>query len=163
MKCEQRLRNETEFAQAREQGRNFSNRYVALYVREKGGEQTRIGVAAGRKLGKAHIRNRARRLLREAVNRRLTELKRGMDIVLVARAAMLGRGLSEVAPAVDELLTRSKLILPPQSPEQSASYQTPLPQGERLGEGPTDGRVPPAPTPKTSSSPTKGRTEPGQP
>lgn len=113
MKREQRLRNEAEFTLARTQGRNYSNRYLAIYVRPNQQEQSRIGVAAGKRLGKAQIRNRAKRLLREAVNRRLTELKPGADILMVARAACIGSGLEVVGAAVDDLLRKSKLIPAP--------------------------------------------------
>ncbi len=110
MKREQRLRNEADIALAREQGRNYSNRYVAIYVRSNQQEQSRIGVAAGKRLGKAHIRNRAKRLLRETINRRLPQMKQGYDILMVARAACLGSNLDSVGAAVDDLLRKSKLI-----------------------------------------------------
>ncbi len=119
MKREQRLRNDAEIALAREQGRNYSNRYVAIYVRPNQQEQTRIAVAAGKRLGKAHIRNRAKRLLREAINRRLPQLKQGCDILLVARAACLGSGLDAVGTAVDDLLRKSKLISLPTETQAS--------------------------------------------
>jgi ribonuclease P protein component len=113
VKREQRLRNEAEIALAREQGRSYSNRYVAMYMRPNQQEQSRIAVAAGKRLGKAHIRNRAKRLLREAINHRLSQLKPGVDLLLLARAACLGSGSAEVGAAVDDLLLKSKLIPAP--------------------------------------------------
>ncbi len=112
MKREQRLRKEADFALAREQGRNYSNRYLALYVRPNGLGLTRVGVAAGKRLGKAHVRNRVKRLLREAARLRYPRLKVGVDIFLLARAACVGGGLAEVGAAADELLTKSRLLTP---------------------------------------------------
>jgi len=120
VKREQRLRNEAEIALAREQGRNYSNRYVAMYMRPNQQEQSRIGVAAGKRLGKAHLRNRAKRLLREAVNRRLPQLKPGVDILLVARPACVGSGLAEIVTAVDDLLLKGKLIPTPTETQVSS-------------------------------------------
>jgi ribonuclease P protein component len=68
-----------------------------------------IGITAGKKVGKAVERNRAKRWLREAVRRRLPELKPGYRIVLVARAAIRDADFSAVQAAVDALLGRAGL------------------------------------------------------
>jgi ribonuclease P protein component len=58
--------------------------------------QTRLGVVTSGKLGNAVVRNRARRLLREAFRVHQHDLAQPLDLVLVARASINGKGLLEV-------------------------------------------------------------------
>jgi len=47
---------------------------------------SRLGVAVGRKVGRAVRRNRIKRLVREVFRRNRDELRRPCDVVVVARA-----------------------------------------------------------------------------
>ena len=60
--------------------------YLVLYARKNRMGVNRVGITVGKKLGKAHVRNRTRRRIREVY--RLNELKfqPGWDIVVVARS-----------------------------------------------------------------------------
>ncbi len=69
----------------------------------------RFGFIAGKKVGNAVHRNRARRLIREAVRLRLPSLKPGWDLVWIARAGIADKKLEAVALAVDDLLRRARL------------------------------------------------------
>jgi ribonuclease P protein component len=68
---------------------------------------TRVGVVAGRSVGKAVARNRAKRLLREAVRAHQTELPAGWDLILIARAPLAKAKLPEARAAVGQLLRRA--------------------------------------------------------
>ena len=57
---------------------------------------SRLGVVTSGKLGNAIIRNRARRLLREAFRVHQHDLRQPVDLVLVARASILGKGFAAV-------------------------------------------------------------------
>lgn len=63
-----------------------ANSYLVLYARPNHLGINRVGITVSKKLGKAHIRNRVRRRLREAY--RLNEMRfcTGWDIVVVARS-----------------------------------------------------------------------------
>ena len=59
--------------------------YLVLYARKNRMDSNRVGITVGKKLGKAHIRNRARRRLREVYRLNETLFQSGWDIVVVAR------------------------------------------------------------------------------
>ena len=58
---------------------------LAVYVRRNGGKTSRLGLTVGTKLGKAVIRNRTRRRLREIYRTNEDKLLPGYDVVVVAR------------------------------------------------------------------------------
>ena len=60
--------------------------YLVLYARKNRTECNRVGITVSKKLGKAHIRNRVRRRLREAYRLNEEKFLPGWDIVLVARS-----------------------------------------------------------------------------
>jgi ribonuclease P protein component len=69
-----------------------------------------VGLAVGGKIGSAVARNRAKRLLREAVRVHLADLPPGQDIVLIARKEIVGARLDDVSAALDTVLRRAGLL-----------------------------------------------------
>jgi ribonuclease P protein component len=74
------------------------------------GHPNRLGVVTSRKVGSAVIRNRARRLLREAFRRHQHALKGPLDVVLVARASIAGKRAGEVEQDFLVALRRRALL-----------------------------------------------------
>jgi len=68
--------------------------------------KSRLGVITSGKLGNAIVRNRARRLLREAFRLHQYELSQPLDLVLVARASITEKGF--IAVEKDFLTTMRK-------------------------------------------------------
>lgn len=60
--------------------------YLVLYARRNHAGRNRVGITVSKKLGKAHIRNRARRRIREIYRLNEDRLAPGYDIVMVARS-----------------------------------------------------------------------------
>ena len=81
----------------------FADGYLVLYARKNRTDSNRVGITVSKKLGKAHVRNRTRRRLREVYRLHEDMFQPGWDIVVVAR--------SKAVDAEFERLTKSYLSL----------------------------------------------------
>ncbi len=70
----------------------------------------RIGVVAGRRVGTAVARNRAKRLLREAARHLYPHLVPGWDLVLIARPPILDVKEPQVEAALERLAREAGLL-----------------------------------------------------
>ena len=59
---------------------------LVLYARKNRTECNRVGITVSKKLGKAHVRNRTRRRIREVYRLNEEKFRPGWDIVVVARS-----------------------------------------------------------------------------
>ncbi len=104
-----RLTASDDFAATYAQGRSLAGRYMVLWVRQGPGAALRIGVVASRVVGDAVRRNRAKRRLREAwrLNRHLWAAE--VDVVIVARRAILGASWEDVVTELRKLAQKAGL------------------------------------------------------
>lgn len=105
-----RLTRSEDFERARRTGKSYPSRLAVLVVRQNEVGQVRVGVAAGRTVGNAVKRNRAKRLLRAAARELLDSIQPNWDIVLIARPPLALSKQSEVREALVTLLRRAALI-----------------------------------------------------
>ncbi len=92
----ERLRSGGEFRRVFRRGVRLDGRLFLLLAVPNGLEHARLGMAASRKVGGAVLRNRAKRLLREAFRRHKPEVKTPADIVLVVKREIVECGQAEV-------------------------------------------------------------------
>ena len=64
----------------------YADGYLVLYARKNRTSGNRVGITVSKKLGKAHIRNRVRRRIREVYRLNEGQFQPGWDIVVVARS-----------------------------------------------------------------------------
>jgi ribonuclease P protein component len=87
------------------EGRQTYGRRVVLFVAPGSGE---FALVAGKKVGGAVQRNRARRVLRAALREVAPKGMDGHDIVLVAREAIRGARTQDLIAEMTELLGRGE-------------------------------------------------------
>ena len=93
----QRVRKRLEYERVQESGRRATTpNFVFLqFAREEAGE-ARLGVVASRKVGTAVVRNRCKRLVREAFRQTSDLWVPGIDIVVIVRRTLNRMKLDEV-------------------------------------------------------------------
>ena len=110
MKHRFRLTRSIDFKRVRNQGKSFAHPLVVLIKFPSSENRPRIGISTSRAIGNAVQRNRAKRLLREAIRTIIPALSPGWDVVIVARNRMLNAELLNVQNALNGLFNRADLI-----------------------------------------------------
>ncbi len=77
-----------------------------------GQPRVKVGVAAGRTVGTAVYRNRAKRLLREAMRPLIPNIASDLDLILIARPGLVTASLEETRQALLTLLQRAQILIP---------------------------------------------------
>ena len=78
-----RLVSNKQFKAVMENGRRLNNRVLMLYMAENDCEYSRLGVSVGKSSGNAVVRNRLKRLMREAFRQNQHLIPVGFDYVLM--------------------------------------------------------------------------------
>jgi ribonuclease P protein component len=107
-----RLTRSEDFKRVRRSGKSYAHPLVVLIVQAHEQPRVKVGVAAGRTVGPAVIRNRAKRLLREAMRTLVPNIASNLDLILIARAGLGDATLEETRRALLNLLQRAKILLP---------------------------------------------------
>ena len=85
---------------------------LVLYARKNRTDGNRVGVTVSKKLGKAHVRNRTRRRLREIYRLNEQSLAPGYDIVIVARSRAVEAPFDKLTASFLGLAEKAGITLP---------------------------------------------------
>jgi ribonuclease P protein component len=100
-----------DFARVRRSGERLAwGCMIANWKRLPAEAASRLGVITSRKVGGAVARNRARRLLRESFRLHQHELDAPVDLVLIARPSIAGKGFAEVEKDFLTTLRKARLL-----------------------------------------------------
>lgn len=108
MRRAQRLRQRREFAAVYRHGRPYRSDLLILRALRTGRPLSRFGFTASLALGKAAVRNRLKRRLREAV--RSLSVAAGWDLVLNARRGAAEVDYQRLRAVVSELMARAGVL-----------------------------------------------------
>jgi len=105
-----RLRKNRDFQRVYRRAKPQSSRLMTMLVSRARGNELRIGFSVSKKVGKAVVRNRVRRRLREATRLLLPYLKKGYHVVIVARSTAVEAEYAQIAREVQNNFVRSGLM-----------------------------------------------------
>lgn len=104
------INKNTEFIRGYKKGTSTVTPMFVSYVLKNRYGHTRIGITASKKVGCAVKRNRARRVIREALRSLDLDMSQNWDIILVARSKTARAKSYEVAPLLKQRLTEAGVI-----------------------------------------------------
>jgi ribonuclease P protein component len=105
-----RLTGSKEYERVRRTGKSYAHPLIVLIALRSETQVPRFAVSASRAVGKAVRRNRAKRVIREAIRPLIASISPGWDVVLLARQPILAASFEEVHKALVDLLSRAKLF-----------------------------------------------------
>ena len=108
MRKQLRLRRRKDFDTVFQEGQVLGNRLLVLRSVPNQLSHNRYGFVTSKRLGKAVVRNRVRRRLREIV--RALATRSGWDVVLSARAAAADADFQQLKKAVVSLFARAGIL-----------------------------------------------------
>ena len=88
-----------------------ANSHLVLYARRNRTAANRVGITVGKKLGKAVVRNRVRRRLREIYRLNEDRFAPGWDIVVVARSRCISADFDKLTDSYLSLAKKAGILL----------------------------------------------------
>jgi ribonuclease P protein component len=106
-----RIKQSRDFGRVRAEGQRLATGcLIGNWRRLPTSSPARLGVVTGKKIGNAVARNRARRLLREVFRLHQHDLVQPVDLVLIARPSIAGKGFAAVEKDFLITLRKTKLL-----------------------------------------------------
>ena len=109
MKKESCLTKPEQFKLVYNGGRTQVDHLLVMKARLNQLDYSRYGISVNKRVGKAVVRNRIKRILREIL--RVTSLKPGWDIILIARAPAAHSDYVHIKISVNSLLSRCRIVV----------------------------------------------------
>jgi ribonuclease P protein component len=106
-----RLKKNEQFQEVFQRGSSAANKQFVLYTaKQEGPAAFRAGISVSKKIGNAVIRNRVKRLIREAVARLENRIPQGLDLVIIARPGVEAMSLEAIEQSLLHVMKRAKVI-----------------------------------------------------
>lgn len=107
-----RLKNTKEIEDVFRRGKGLKEGFLFLKFLGNNLEISRFAFIVSRKTAKKSVqRNKIKRNLRAAIQGKMRQIKKGLDLVLVAQNGTENAGSQETREAVETLLQKSKLLI----------------------------------------------------
>lgn len=103
------IKKDRQFRYIYSRGKSFANKKLVIYYIKNNDEKLKVGISISKKVGKAVVRNRLRRLIKE--NIRINQnLKSGYSMIFLARVGSDDLDFNTMKSSINHLLKRCDLI-----------------------------------------------------
>jgi ribonuclease P protein component len=113
-----RLRHKADFERLLSEGKRWHHSLAVLIVRPNELGINRFGFRASKRVGRAVDRNYAKRRFREAVRRRMGEVRPGWDCLFIIKPKSRKASSREIEDAVNGMLDQAGLIIGSESEDR---------------------------------------------
>ncbi|ERI90528.1 ribonuclease P protein component [Clostridiales bacterium oral taxon 876 str. F0540] len=108
---DEKLRKNIEFRTVYRKGKSFSNQLLVLYILKNRKEINRAGISVSKKVGKSVVRSKVKRLISESYRLNKDNIKKGYDLVFIARTTSSDKDYHEIEKALTNLFKKAGLLI----------------------------------------------------
>lgn len=106
-----RLKKKKDFEKVFKSGKGVNLNLIALKFNKNGLKSSRFGFIVSSKVSKkAVVRNKIKRRLRESVKKKIDDVKKGLDIILITFPALKNKDFQEIDEIVEKLFKRAGIL-----------------------------------------------------
>ena len=106
-----RLRKRHQFMQTQQRGVKLWTDHLIVYASANKKRPIRLGITVSKKVGRAHFRNRLKRIIREAFRQSELRHKVGLDLVLIAKKETPPQSLKHMIIELNQIFDLAKAKL----------------------------------------------------
>lgn len=103
------LRRKSDFSAIYNRGKSVGEKYIVLFYKKNNIGYSRKAFLSSKKVGKAVVRNRARRLMKESVRQLEGSFPEGYDYIFIARNTIVNLKCADVKKSIETALKRTGL------------------------------------------------------
>lgn len=110
MKKTESLKLNKDFRRLYRIGKSFAGGYTVVYAARNRIGKNRLGLTVAKSVGKAVVRNRTKRLIRESYSHLEDKISLGNDFIIVARNRAAGKTQAQIEKDLRFVLDKLELI-----------------------------------------------------
>lgn len=110
MKKTSRITNGIEFQEIINKKKYIANKSFVIYYMERKEENSRVGISVGKKIGKAHVRNKVKRQVR-MMFQDLLKHSLNQDMICIIRAGYCHQSFEENKKLLENLVFKVNIIV----------------------------------------------------
>ncbi len=105
---ENRIKKRKDFERILKKGKLLHSEILTIKFLDNDLNRTRFGFVVSKKISKKAVtRNTVKRRLREQIRLKLTKLKKGFDVIIIAKRDIVGKESKDIGRIIEELFSKN--------------------------------------------------------
>jgi ribonuclease P protein component len=110
MKKENIVRKNYEFSDIINNNNKFKNKYFIVYIKENELSKTRFGISVGKKIGKAVVRNKLKRQIKNILDMQKKDYQNNLDCIIIIKRDILNLKFEDIKKELIDVLIKSNVL-----------------------------------------------------